>query len=169
LGIYLTRHKETTEVEATPAFEEPTFLFNDADLTLTSIEVTPADGEAVKLTRDDKNVWAFELPKKGEADQGAVEAAATQVSALLVEDTFPGVKPADFGFEKPQYVITLTFGEKTSVLEVGDANPINTGYYVRVDKGAIQLVDLYSIDALTQLATMPPYPATATPEATATP
>jgi hypothetical protein len=111
----------------------------------------------------------FELPEKSEADQGAVEAAATQVSALQVVDTFPGVKSADFGFEKPQYVITLKFGEKTSVLEVGDANPIQTGYYVRLDKGEIQLVDLYSIDALTQLAVMPPYPSTPTPEATATP
>lgn len=172
LGVYLSRQSKTAEAEATPAFEEFKPLFNESDPTLVSIEIAlgeESEGEAVKLIRDEKNIWVMELPAQVEADQGAVESAAAQVSALQVIDTLTDAKPADFGFTKPAYIVTLEFsGGKSYVIEVGDASPINTGYYVRVNKGTIQLVDLSGIDALLQLAKTPPYLATPTPTVTPT-
>jgi len=172
LGIYLNRQKETVDAEATPAFEEVKFLFDESVPSLSSIEVTPGEGSeggVVKLARDDKNVWAFDPPAY-EADQGLAEAAASQVSALEVVDTVENVNPADFGFDAPDYVIALEFSDGSArTLEVGDASPLNNGYYVRVDKGVIQLVRLSGIDALTQLAKTPPYAATPEPEVTPIP
>jgi cell division septation protein DedD len=170
-GIILNRQKETAAAEATPVeSKDVAYLFTTSDGTLSSIEVKPNEGQTVKLARDDKNTWAFELPEKAEADQGLAEAAASQVSALQIIGTLPeDADPVIFGFDKTAYVITLKFGEgKARALEVGSATPTNSGYYVRVDKGRIKIVDLSGIDALTQLVDSPPYLYTPTPVPTLT-
>ena len=169
LALFVNRQKENTDTEATPT-KGITFVFGKGEAPLSSIEVKPSEGEAVKLARDAKNTWAFELPAKAEADQGLVESAASQVSALQVVDTLSAdANPSTFGFDAPAYVITVKFGEgKARILQVGDATPSGNGYYVRVDKGRIMIADLSGISALTQLADFPPYLYTPTPEPTAT-
>ncbi len=170
LAVYLSRQKQAAETKATPVFQEPQYLF-DKSLTVSAIEVKPAAGETVKLKRGD-NGWTFELPQAGEAaDQGAVEAAASQILALRLVDAGPfDLKLADVGLQAPEYVISVTFSDgKTRVLEIGDPTPINTGYYVRLDQGPIQVIGLSGVDALTSLATNPPYPPTPTPAETETP
>ncbi len=164
-GLFLNRQQEKSAAEATPT-KGTTFVFGQSDGTLSSIEVKPSEGETVKLVSDAKNTWAFELPAKVEADQGLVAAAASQVSALQVVTTLPAnADPSVFGLDAPVYVITLGFGGKSRVLEIGSATPTNSGYYVRVDKGEIVIVDLGGIDALTQLVSSPPYLNTPTPTA----
>ena len=168
-AVYLNRQKDTVEVEATPA-SELSYLFSTAtNGNPTSIEIKPAEGEAVRIARNAENAWALELPVEAEADQGLSEAAATQISALEILDPIDA-DPAIFGLDNPAYVITLEFdGGKKHTLEVGDSTPTSKGYYVRVDSDKMMIVDLSGIDSLLQLAAFPPYLVTPTPEAAVTP
>lgn len=163
-AYFINKNKETAvDAEAT-ATTEPAFIFG-ADSIVSSIEVKPTDGEAVKVTRGDDNVWALELPFETEANQGLVEAAASQVAALKIVSEIDA-DPSIFGFDAPAYLITIKFADgKSSTLEVGDATPTNSGYYVRVDKDKMAIVGLSSIDALTSLSFSPPYLNTPTPTA----
>jgi hypothetical protein len=167
LTIFVNRKKETTIAETTPT-EGIAFVFDGSEGNLASIEIKPAEGAAVKLVREDKTGWAFELPNKAEADQGMVEAAASQISSLQVVSPIDG-KLSVFGLDKPAYVINLEFSDgKKRTLEVGDATPTNSGYYVRLDGKKLVIVDLTGISALTQLVDFPPYVSTPTPVITLT-
>ena len=169
-AVYLNRQKDTAEVEVTPA-SEPSYLFSaTTDGNPTSIEIKPAEGgETVRIARNAENAWALELPVEAEADQGLSEAAATQISALEILDPIDA-DPTIFGLDNPAYVITLEFdGGKKHTLEIGDSTPTSKGYYVRVDSDKMMIVDLSGIDSLLQLAALPPYLVTATPEAAVTP
>ena len=148
--------------ETTPTGES-VFVFDSKEGVPTSIEVTPADGTAVKVVRSNENSWVLELPDAAEADQGITEAAATQLSSLSVISAVQG-DPEIFGFDKPAYIITIEFkGGKKHTLEVGDNTPTNSGYYVRLDNDKMMVVGLSGIDALTNLVTFPPYLNTPTP------
>ncbi len=48
-------------------------------------------------------------------------------------------------------------------IEVGNLTPTSSGYYVRFDGGKIYVIEQSGIDALLNLLTTPPFPATATP------
>jgi hypothetical protein len=167
LSVYLKQQKEKTGTGTATAVSEAAPIFKAEDGVVTSIEVKPTEGEVVKVARDEKNAWVLELPTKTEADQAAAEAAATQVSALkVVSQIDNGKSPSIFGLDKPAYIITIEFkngGKHT--LEIGDATPSNSGYYVRVDKGKMVIADLSGIDALLQLGFSPPYLNTPTPTA----
>lgn len=163
VSIYLNRQKNTAEVEATPA-SEPVYLFSaNVDGNPASIEVKPAEGETAKIVLDEKNVWAIELPRQAEADQGLAQAAAAQISALMILDPVEG-DPAIFGLNNPASIISLEFSDgKKHTLEIGDSTPSNNGYYVRVDNEKMLIVDISGIDSLLQLAAFPPYLSTPTP------
>lgn len=167
-GAYLiNKNAETTaEAEIIPTVE-PQFLF-DATSIVKSIEVTRIAGEPVRLERKD-NGWVLIKPFETEADAGLAEAAASQISALQVNQEITG-NPSDYGFDEPSVVITIEFenGNKNT-LEVGDANPIGTGYFVRLDNQKIVLVSLSGIDSLATLADFPPYLNTPTPTITPLP
>lgn len=173
-AFYINKNKETADAAEITATTEPAFIF-EADSIISSIEVKPTDGETVKVARGGDGAWALELPFETEADQGLVEAAASQITALKIINEIDA-DPSIFGFDAPAYLITIEFADgKTSKLEVGDPTPTNSGYYVRVDNNKMVIVGLSSIDALANLAFFPPYlntptptalPATPTPEST---
>ncbi len=172
-AYYINKNKETAAEAEITATTEPAYIFG-ADSVVSSIEVQPTDGETVKVARNKDGVWALELPFETEADQGLVEAAASQITALKIINEIDA-DPSIFGFDAPAYLITIEFADgKISKLEVGDPTPTNSGYYVRVNKEKMVIVGLSSIDALTSLSFSPPYlntptptalPATPTPEA----
>jgi hypothetical protein len=93
--------------------------------------------------------------------------AAAQLTALPISSQIEAGKSPDiFGLDKPAYVITIGFKDgKEHTLEVGDATPTNSGYYVRVDKDKMLITDLNGIDALLQLESFPPYLNTPAPTA----
>jgi hypothetical protein len=164
LTVYLKREKEKAVIaEATPVSEMETIFA--ADGIVSSIEIKPTDGETVKLARNAENAWVVKMPLEAEADQGLAEAAATQISALQVISRIDdGKSPSVFGFDTPAVIITIEFaGGKKRTLEVGDATPTNSGYYVRVDKDKMMVTDLSGIEALLQLGFFPPYLNTPTP------
>lgn len=160
--------KTGDEADATPAAEDVKFVFDSTSL-VKSIEVKPADGKSVRLERNEEKLWELTSPDKAEADQGLAEAAASQVSALLIDLEFSD-DPAKFGLAEPAYVITVEFEDgKTGKLEVGDITPTTSGYYVRLDGDKMFIVSTSGIEALINLVSTPPYLATATPEVTPTP
>jgi hypothetical protein len=80
----------------------------------------------------------------------------------------------DAGLETPTYTIELTFDSGIKhIIQVGTLTPTNSGYYVNYDSGNLYVVAKSGIDALLNLLTSPPFPATDTPvptiERTATP
>jgi len=162
LAYYLNRNEPIAETEATPALEA-TFVISEQDGNITGIEIKPVDGETVKVARNGEKVWVLELPSATEADQGLVEAAASQITALKII----GEVDADasiLGLDEPAYVITIEFADGTKrTLEVGDTTPTRSGYYVRVDKKKTLILTLSSIDSLTNLTRFPPYLNTSTP------
>lgn len=173
-AYYLSQQPETeAQAEGTPVPEE-TFLFGQ-DAQVNSIQVQPIEGETVALARGENQAWALTQPNEAEADQGLAEAAAAQITALrIIDPLFDVSDPSVFGLAEPAFVITLGFADgSTSVLEIGDVTPTNSGYYVRTDDGNYYVVALSGLSALTNLVTAPPYlstpTATSTPLPTATP
>lgn len=167
--VYINRNPlETADSEITPAAEEA-FLFPEAGI-VTSIEVKPLEGDAVKLERNESQAWVLTQPDEVEADQGLAEAAASQIAALrIVTEVDNSKDPSIFGFDQPAYVITIAFeGGTTSTLEVGDTTPSANGYYVRMDGEKFYVVALSGIGALTNLSSAIPYLNTPTPIPTAT-
>jgi len=165
LTVYLKQQKEKTGTGTPTVVSEAAPIFNAEDGAATSIEIKPTDSgkQSVKVARDAKNVWTLELPTKTEANQASAEAAATQISALKVISPI-NADPEVFGLKTPAFIITIEFnGGKTHILEVGDATPTNSGYYVRVDKDKMMITDLSGIQSLLQLVVSPPYLNTPTP------
>jgi hypothetical protein len=166
--IYLNQSEKRAEAEATPTpFEEVAFVFEDGGI-ITSIEVTPADGETVRMARNEQYVWVLNLPFETEADQGLAEAAASQVNALRIANELDA-DPKNLGLDSPAYIITVEFEDGAKhMLEVGDKTPTNNGYYVRLNNQRILIVTASGIESLTILTSFPPYLNTPTPTATAT-
>jgi hypothetical protein len=170
LAFYLNREKDSTVAEDTTPTAERSFIFSAADGLVAGIEIQPSEGEAVKMERNAENTWVLILPTEAEADQGTVEAAATQLLALPITSQIEaGKSPEIFGLDSPNYVLTVEFKDgKTRTLEVGDSTPTNKGYYVRVDKDRTLITDINGIDALLQLVPFPPYLNTPVPAAEST-
>jgi len=170
LAFYMNREKEKTAAESITPTVETAFLFTQADGLVSSIEIQPAEGDAVKIERNAENAWAVILPIATEADQGLAESAATQLTALrIATEIEDGKSPAIFGLEKPAYVITVEFKTAKRTLEIGDTTPTYSGYYVRLDKGKMFIVPTEGIEALLQLTFFPPYLAPPATEAPAAP
>lgn len=170
-AVYMNRKAEEAATATETPAPEQSFLF-EQDSLVTSIEVKPADGDTVKLERNEEKAWVLSQPEEAEADQGSAEAAASQIVALGIVTTLEKKDPSIFGLEKPAFTITIGFdGGKTSTLEVGDATPSGNGYYVRLDGDTIYVVSIEGIDALTSLVSAPPYLSTPTaiPTSTSTP
>jgi hypothetical protein len=166
LTFYLKNKKEKDIIASATPISTPVALFSAEDGAVSSIEIKPAEGEAVKVARNTENAWAVEMPIVAEADQGMAEAAATQVSALQVLSQIENANPEIFGLKNPAFVIALEFksGNKHT-LEVGDATPTNSGFYVRLDNGRIIIANLDGISSLLQLVNFPPYLNTPAPTA----
>jgi hypothetical protein len=163
---YLNRREKPAEIELTPEpSAEVSYLFTAEDGTPTSIRIESKAGETVEVARGDDNAWALTQPVEAKADQAAAEAAASQVSAMRILDTVPGVDPNIVGLQDPEYVLSVKFtggGERT--VDVGVITPSESGYYVR-DGDATVIVSRSAVDSLLELLINPPYLETPTPEA----
>ena len=104
---YLNNRAKTADSSATA---EPTtevsYLFTSTDGVPTNIHIESKTGDAVEVARGADNAWALILPAKAAADQGSVEAAASQVTTLRVLARLPDVAPKDVGLDVPHQKIT---------------------------------------------------------------
>jgi hypothetical protein len=161
---YINNRPEPAQIEVTLEPAEPTesieYLFNAADGLATGIRIEGQDGSAVEVIRNAEAVWEVKLPIEGAADQGSVEAAASQLATVRILDRLSAaVKPADVGLESPEYTLTLTFaGDVERKANIGVMTPSESGYYAQlVGSNEIIMVSRSAIDALIGLLAAPPY------------
>jgi hypothetical protein len=168
---YLNNREQPADIELTlePGTEVvEANLFTAEDGAPTSIRIESRSGETVEVARGEDNAWILNQPIEAKAEQGATEAAATQVTTMRILDTVPDVDPSIIGLNDPEYVLTIEFtsgGERT--VDIGVITPTESGYYVRGPADQIVIVSRSAIDSLLGLLTNPPYletPAPVTPE-----
>jgi uncharacterized protein DUF4340 len=162
---YFLNHREKPAdiaLTVTPG-ETVSYLFSSSDGVPTSIRVESKAGEVVELARNAENAWALNLPLKASAEQGASEAAASQITTIQITDRLPNINPKDVGLDAPDYKLTVKFTNNVErIAEIGVVTPTGNGYYAR-SGDEIVIVSKSSIDALIGLLTNPPYAETLTP------
>lgn len=164
-----------TSSQPTPTAQGNNFLVTQADGTLQVLRITGTQNHIFQMQRDTGGAWVVIQPTSGTADQSLAAAAETQVGALRIVATLDKqLNLADAGLDSPSYTIELTFsGGLKHIIQVGTLTPTSSGYYVRFDAGNLYVVSQAGIDALLNLLTAPPFPATVTPlptvQETATP
>ena len=168
LGVvyYLNTQEKLPQDDSDFALElvEDAFLFEDDDLLITGIAISPADGETIRLERDGESAWVFTQPESAEADPALVEAAASQIFSVIIVSEIESVDPSIFGLDSPSHLIEIRFDNgTTSAIEIGDVTPTNSGYYARVDGARILILDINGIAPLLNLVDFPPYLVTPTP------
>ena len=103
-------------------------------------------------------------PIEAKADQGAAEAAASQITTMSILDAVPDIDPKIVGLETPEYVLTVKFTSGVErTVDIGVITPTESGYYVRNENAEIVIISKSSIDALLGLLNNPPFLETPTP------
>lgn len=164
---YLNNREKPADIEVTtePSSEiAPVYLFTAEDSTPSSIRIESNAGDTVEVARGADNAWTLTQPIEAEADQGAAEAAASQITTMSILDTVPEIDPKIVGLETPEYVLTVKFinGVERTV-DIGVITPTESGYYVRDADGKVIIVSRSAIDSLLGLLNNPPYLETLTP------
>jgi hypothetical protein len=162
---YLNNREQPAGIELTAEPDtEVSYLFTVEEGTPSSIRIEAKSGETVEVARGADSAWELTQPIEASADQGAAEAAASQITTMRILDTVPDVDPAIVGLEDPEYVLTIKFtsGEERTI-DVGVITPTESGYYVRESEGTVVIVSRNAIDSLLGLLTNPPYLETLTP------
>lgn len=169
LGFYAylrNREQPPAEITVTPeAVEETRYLFSPADGNPASISIVAKTGEAVEVARDADNAWRVIVPVEAAAEQGAAEAAASQVSSLRILGSVPDMDLELVGIAEPDYILNLKFANgKERTFKVGVVTPTESGYYVQDAAGGdVLILSKSSLDALIGMLTTPPYAETLTP------
>jgi hypothetical protein len=166
VGIYfLIKTNPTKSIVPTPTASGNTFLITQADGTLQSLHIKDDNNHILQMQRDLSKTWVITAPKSAKADQALSGAAETQVGALRIVTVIETPPEASLlGLEIPAYTLELGFVSGIShKIEIGNMTPTNSGYYIRYDDGKIYVISQAGIDALVNLLTAPPYPATETP------
>ena len=173
--FFIKNRTFSNSAEATPTGIRDVFLITQADGELQSLFIEDWQNHVVQVQRDVSGTWIVTQPSTGPADQSLVSAAETQVGALRIVTILENpLNLLEVGLDSPAYKIELTFvGGEKHVIQVGMLTPTNSGYYVHYDDGNLYIVSQPGIDAILNLLTAPPFPATATPfimlDETATP
>lgn len=157
--LYYLNQRElpSEEQDATPV--PPTeFLFDDGDGLPTSIDIKSDTGEQVTIARNEEGVWVLKQPVETDADQGAAEAAASQLNSLRIESRLE-VDSEAAGLVQPSYILTVeTDAGAMNTVRIGDLTPTGIGYYVLVNESEETLIiDKNGLDALLTLVESPPY------------
>ncbi|MFZ1042242.1 MAG: DUF4340 domain-containing protein [Anaerolineales bacterium] len=166
-AFYFNNQKKTS-AGATPT-PANTFLFSSKDGQPTDIKIEDTAGHSVEIARNSTGSWVLKAPTADAANQSQAESAATQLTSLnMLGNVQIGLDVV--GLTQPTYTMTVTFDSaKTHKVLIGSVNPIQTGYYVQVDGGPVQVADKSGIDSLVGMLTAPPYLSTLTPTITLTP
>jgi Domain of unknown function (DUF4340) len=126
----------------------------------------------VEVQKNQKGTWVVMDLTPVDADQATVTTALNNLAKITVfHDYGENLDPAEFGLEKPSYLLTVkTADGKAFSLEIGAKNPTGTGYYVRVPNTK-KIYDVRNtlLDSVIGFLTNKPLPPTVTPTPTITP
>jgi hypothetical protein len=164
-AYFLIKNQPAKGKTLTPTATGSSFLITQAQGVLQSLSISDNKGNKFQMQRDLSKSWVITAPSSGVADQGLASAAETQVGALSILTQLQ--TPPDLsvvGLAGPAYTMQLGFVNGSShKIDVGIISPTGSGYYVRFDGGKIYVIEKSGIDAILNLLTSPPFPATATP------
>ncbi len=169
-AYYLIKNRPApAEATATPeTVDTTTYLFDAKDGVPTGIRIEAKTGETVEVAKRADGTWALIQPLAASADPASVEAAASQLTVVQIEDTIPDLDLAIVGLKEPEYIITVTFGDVKRKAEIGVITPTENGYYALAPNGDVVVVNKDSIDSLLIMLRNPPYLETPTPSPTTT-
>ena len=161
---YLNHRVKPADATLTATPESPVaYLFTSSDGQPTNIRVESKTGEVVELARDATNAWVMKQPLEAAAEQGAAEAAASQITAMAITDHLPNINPKDVGLDAPDYKLSVKFTNNVErITQIGVVTPTGNGYYVSSGNETV-IVSKSAIDAIIGLLTNPPYAETLTP------
>ena len=167
-GTYYLKNREqpAADISVTPeASEAAAYLFTADEGVPTSIHIQSKSGESVEVRRDADNAWVLILPIEAKAEQGASEAAASQVTTMRVLDSIPQVDLEIVGLKVPEYLLSVKFNNGVErTVNIGVVTPTESGYYAQdASGGDVLIVSKSSVDSLLNLLTSPPYLETLTP------
>jgi hypothetical protein len=170
-AYFLIKNHPFKKFEPTPTPSANGYLVTQTDGVLQSLRIYDQKGHNFQMQRDLSKIWVITAPTSGAADQGLAGAAETQVGALQIVTTLETPpEPSAVGLDVPADTMELGFVSGAShKIEIGNLTPTGSGYYVHYDGGKIYVISQSGIDALLNLLTSPPYPATATPPPTSEP
>jgi hypothetical protein len=170
-GVYYYLNNRETPAEIEITFEPEdvlSYLFSADDGIPTSIRIESKDGSIVEAARDADNAWVLKQPIEAAADQGSVEAAASQVTTMRILDTLSEIDLSVVGLDDPEYKLTVKFDGVERNVTIGVITPTGNGYYVLDADGRVVIVTVSAVDGLLNLFTNPPYLETPIPSPTAT-
>jgi len=163
LLVYLNQKEPSAEeVDVTPTATVE-YLFSETDGLPSSIDIKSGTGERVIVERNEAGEWVLKQPVETEANQGSVEAAASQLSSLRIVSR-PEVAPDEAGLAVPSYVMTVKLtGGTVKTVRIGDLTPTSSGYYATVNESLdVLILSKTGLDSLLTLVTSPPYLSTPT-------
>ncbi|GAB4579656.1 MAG: hypothetical protein Fur0022_23940 [Anaerolineales bacterium] len=159
----LQRNKElnpTTPDTDTPTLPPPTYLFDFSSEMVVGVLVENVDGQVVELQKDADGVWLLiEPPTLPEGtNQTPITSAMAQIGSVRILNELTILPELDaIGLDQPDTTITFTLDSGETVkVEVGNASPNGSGYYVRVNGAPPKLVDKFIFNQLTGFLTTPP-------------
>jgi hypothetical protein len=164
---YLNNREQPAEIEVTPETEEAvSYLFTADEGLPTKIRLEARSGEAVEVARNGEGAWVLNEPVEAGAEQGASEAAASQLTTMRILESIPDIDAGLVGLEDPEYILTAAFdGGTERTVHIGVVTPTESGYYVQdASGGDVLIVSKSAVDALLRLLTSPPYAETPTPD-----
>ncbi len=172
VGAYylINNRAESADIAITLEPEDiVSYLFSAEDGVPTGIRIESKAGEVVEVARGEDSAWALIQPLEASADQAAVEAAASQLTTLRIQDTIPDIALDLIGLESPEYTLVVQFkGGLERKAEIGVITPTESGYYVLSPNGNVVIVSNFAVDVILGLLTNPPYLETPIPSPTAT-
>jgi hypothetical protein len=171
VGIYFLidyRQDKIALTSTETTVDQAEYLIDEPEAVLTSIRLFDQMRNLLVLTRNAEANWEILFPEAGLADQTKVSALESQIGSLMSISAIGSISNLeDFGLAVPAYTIKLEYSNgEIYQLAIGNSTPTNSGYYVQVDRGQVMVVSKYSLDAITGLITLPPYPSTPTPTIT---
>ncbi len=168
LGIFAWMQRDVEPRDFTDGGPTPTPapLYEMAAEDLQELQVESPDGDytAVRVAGG----WEIDETALSDFAGTTIENLANpSVLRYLPEDRDPG----EYGFDSPTMTVTLsTAAGDSQVITVGDENPVDPQYYIRLGEDPrIAIVSSADWSSLLDWVSDPPYAPTATPEASATP
>lgn len=89
------------------------------------------NNETLSFVKED-DTWYYEADKSIALDQDAVETLVTTAAQLTADQKIKDL--SEYGLETPSNTITLTTGDGTTTLLIGNKNDMLSQYYVKTDQ-----------------------------------
>ena len=163
------RQPATSDTETTPT-PAPAWSYPIDQIVGLAIQ---GSGKQTRLTRPAGGAWQMEAPQQGAVDNDRVTAVVDSLGTLQVSRTLTDTTNslADYGLAQPALQVTVRLADGSDhALEIGNATPTQTDYYVQVQGQApIHLLSASVVQSLQDLLDQPPFPPTPTPTEPATP